>query len=236
MSTIVKSIFSSKAYQSFLEAEPQDPQSSGTADAVKCNGIAASGEKDAQTMSPTQDNHYQPTNNASSTRLAAKCHPDADAVCAELDAFFAQNWPWANDRAREEFLKTDCNRWACWALPLARSDRILDTVKVNTLLFLLDDVAEGMSLENGKALYKRLIPIAQGKVQPDRTDPYEWITYDVWASMRAVDEALTEAVLQGALLCVRAQVDDERNRCTGMRALLLQRYKEGGVACVSTFV
>lgn len=138
MSTIVKSIFSSKAYQSFLEAEPQDPQSSGTADAVKCNGIAASGEKDAQTMSPTQDNHYQPTNNASSTRLAAKCHPDADAVCAELDAFFAQNWPWANDRAREEFLKTDCNRWACWALPLARSDRILDTVKVNTLLFLLD--------------------------------------------------------------------------------------------------
>lgn len=138
MPTIVKSIFSSKAYQSFLEAEPQDHQSSGTADVGKGNGIAASGEEDAQTMSPTQDNYYQPTNNASSTRFAAKCHPDADAICAELDAFLAQNWPWANDRAREEFLKTDCNRWACWALPLARSDRILDTVKVNTLLFLLD--------------------------------------------------------------------------------------------------
>lgn len=110
MSAIVKSIFSSKAYQSFLEAKPQDHQPSGTADVGKGNGIAASGEKDPPTMSPTQDNYYQPTNNASSTRFAAKCHPDADAVCAELDAFFPQNWPWANDRAREEFLKTDCNR------------------------------------------------------------------------------------------------------------------------------
>ncbi|KAL8867311.1 MAG: hypothetical protein Q9198_008564, partial [Flavoplaca austrocitrina] len=71
-----------------------------------------------------------------------------------------------------------------------------------------------------------------GKVQPSWTDAYEWITYDAWAKMRAVDEALTESVLRGALLCVRAQVDEERNRCTGMRALLHQRYKEGGVGYV----
>lgn len=91
------------------------------------------------------------------------------------------------------------------------------------------DVAENMSLEAGKALYKRLIPIAKGNVLPDRTDAYEWITYDVWASMRAVDEVLTEAALQDAILCVNAQVDPARNSCAGMGSLLKQRYKEGGV-------
>lgn len=84
------------------------------------------------------DHYYKPTNQASSTRFAAKCHPDADAVCAELDAFFAEHWPWPNESSREAFLKTDCSRWACWAFPLARSDRILHVVKATVLFFLLD--------------------------------------------------------------------------------------------------
>ena len=84
-------------------------------------------------------------------------------------------------------------------------------------------------MEEGKALYKRLIPIAKGKILPDRTNAYEWITYDVFASMRAVDEELTEIVFQGALLCVNAQVDQGRNSIVGMGALLKQRYKEGGI-------
>lgn len=50
------------------------------------------------------------------------------------------------------------------------------------------DVAEDMSLEEGKRLYKRLIPIAMGKRLPNRSDPYERITYDVWTSMRACDK------------------------------------------------
>ncbi|KAL8903875.1 MAG: hypothetical protein Q9207_003646 [Kuettlingeria erythrocarpa] len=207
-------------------------------------------ENGAQFITLTPDNrYYQPTNQASSTRFAAKCHRDADAVCTEIDAFFAEHWPWPKESAREAFLKTDTSRWACWALSLARNDRILHVVEATVLFFLLDgrcfpllaaiwryrrlllvvpivqdtkanfrstDI-EGMSLEDGKALY----------------DPYEWIIYDVWVKLRAGDEDLAESLLQGALLCVRAQVDEARNQCTGMRALLHQRYKEGGERFVS---
>ena len=91
------------------------------------------------------------------------------------------------------------------------------------------DAAENMTLQDGKAFYQRLILLAKGKALPNREDPYEWITYDTFATMRAVNEAQTEAVLQDAILCVTAQVDDARNHCVGMGALLKQRYKEGGV-------
>lgn len=73
-----------------------------------------------------------------------QCHPRADAVCAELDSFFIQHWPFKSQEERNRFLNSQTNRFACWALPLADDDRLLDTVKVNTLLFLLDDVAEDM--------------------------------------------------------------------------------------------
>lgn len=81
---------------------------------------------------------YTPQNDPPLSRLATKCHPRADQVCTELDAFFSKHWPWENERARAKFLATDTNRWACWVLPLAKDDRIFDSVKVNTLFFLLD--------------------------------------------------------------------------------------------------
>ena len=85
-----------------------------------------------------------------------------------------------------------------------------------------------MSLEEGKAFYKNLIPIAMGKKLPNRSDPYEWITYDTLATMRACDKELADQVLQGALLCLTAQVDSERLACPDMASLLRHRIKEGG--------
>lgn len=81
---------------------------------------------------------YVPEDHPPPSRFDLKCHPRADEVCAELDAFFATYWPWPNEKARQKFLDSDTNRWACWSLPLVRDDRVLDSVKVNTLLFLLD--------------------------------------------------------------------------------------------------
>ena len=86
-----------------------------------------------------------------------------------------------------------------------------------------------MSLEDGKAFYMRLILLAQGKAVPNRENAYEWITYDLFASMRAVDEEQTKSVIKDAILCVTAQVDPARQKCVGMGQLLRQRYKEGGV-------
>lgn len=176
---------------------------------------------------------YKPDSQPLPSRFDLKCHPRVREVCAELDEFFGTYWPWENEAARREFLDSDTNEWGCWAMPLLRDDRVVDTVRVNTLLFLLDDVAENMSLSDGKAFYHRLVQLAKGKELPDRANPYEWITYDTFAGMRAVDEYLTNAVLQDAILCVEAQVDEARNSCTSMGDLLRQRYKEGGVRFVA---
>ena len=81
---------------------------------------------------------YTPNNLPPPTRFAVKCHPRADEVCSELDDFFSKHWPWENEQAREKFVVSDTNRWACWALPLAKDDRILDATKLLTLFFLLD--------------------------------------------------------------------------------------------------
>ena len=98
------------------------------------------------------------------------------------------------------------------------------------LTFFSTDVAEAMDLEEGKMLYKKLIPIAMGKKLPNRSDPYEWITYDVFTSMRACDEELADQVFRGALVCITGQVDSGRLTCSDMGSLLRQRTREAGCA------
>ena len=102
--------------------------------------------------------------------------------------------------------------------------------RIRELIKFLIDVAEDMSVEEGKKLYKRLIPIAMGKKLPDRKDPYEWIIYDVFTSMRACDKELADQVLREAMVCITAQVDTVRHACPDMGTLLRQRIKEGGCA------
>ena len=81
---------------------------------------------------------YNPDARPPPTVFPITYHPQADHVCAELDAFFYRYWPWKSEAAREHFLRSEINRWACLAFPLAREDRIMEACRVNTLLFLLD--------------------------------------------------------------------------------------------------
>ena len=81
---------------------------------------------------------YVPSNKPPLTNFDVQCHPRADAVCAELDSFFMKHWPFKSQKERNRFFTSQTNRWACYAFPMADDDRLVDTVKVNTLLFLLD--------------------------------------------------------------------------------------------------
>lgn len=112
-------------------SEPDDIREHPTAVSPPVNGAHA-------VSSARRKDHYQPVDDAYSTRFATKCHPDAAAVRAELDAFFGEHWPWPSDNAREKFLEADLHGFVCWAYPFARSDRIVDSAKVMTLFFLLD--------------------------------------------------------------------------------------------------
>lgn len=81
---------------------------------------------------------YSPHDVPPPTRFGIKSHSKTDQVCAKLDSYFLKHWPFENEKAKAKFSRTQTNRWACLALPLVDDDRILDCVKVNTLLFLLD--------------------------------------------------------------------------------------------------
>ncbi|KAL8713549.1 MAG: hypothetical protein Q9220_002411 [cf. Caloplaca sp. 1 TL-2023] len=203
-------------------------------------------ELEKQVAKMRKEPGYQQVDIPPPTMFPIKCHPRTDEICAQLDDYFYKNWPWKDEAAGQKFLRSETNRWACLALPNAKDDRIYDSVRVNTLLFLLDgleinpllfisraDVAEDMSMAEGQDLYKRLIPLALGKAIPNRADPYEWITYDTWKSMRAKDPELTEVVWQGALLCIMAQVDEARMKCADLGSLLKHRAKEAGIAFVA---
>ena len=81
---------------------------------------------------------YTPDDKPAPSRLEVICHPRAEEVCAELDAFFGTYWPWPNEKARQKFFAADVNKWGCWSLPLVKDERMILSVKVNTILFLLD--------------------------------------------------------------------------------------------------
>ncbi|KAL8950081.1 MAG: hypothetical protein Q9222_003865 [Ikaeria aurantiellina] len=190
-------------------------------------------ELDRQVSKMRKQPAYKQVDIPPPTMFPIKGHPQTDEVCAQLDDYFYKNWPWKDEATGQKFLRSETNKWTCLALPNARDDRIYDSVRVVTLLFLLDDVAEDLSISEGQALYKRLVPLALGKALPNRADPYEWMTYDTFKSMRAMDAELTEVVWQGALLCIMAQVDEARTKCPDMGSLLKHRAKEAGIAFVA---
>ncbi|KAL8753316.1 MAG: hypothetical protein Q9199_005139 [Rusavskia elegans] len=190
----------------------------------------------AQAIPLVRKGHYHPVDSAYLTRFEAKCHPDADAVCSEVDAFFTEHWPWPSESARKAFLETECARWICWVYPYAKKDRIVVVTKVGVLFFLLDgvlpDVWEALSPHESKAMFKRFLPIVEGRVQPVRTNPYEWILYDLRAMMRAINEDLAESVSREMAVWANAQVDQGRNNFRGMGAFLQLRCRDSGSGCV----
>ena len=86
-----------------------------------------------------------------------------------------------------------------------------------------------MDVQEGKTFYKKLIAIAKGKIEPDEGNAVQRVTYEIWQSLRTKDEKLADDVLDGAILCLQAQVDERRLSCTNMKKLLEYRGEEGGV-------
>ena len=84
---------------------------------------------------------YVPCNKPPPSIFGVQCHPRADAVCAELDSFFLKNWPWKTQKDKDRFFASQANRWSCYAFCMADDDRLVDTTKMNTVLFLLDGMS-----------------------------------------------------------------------------------------------
>ena len=102
-------------------------------------------------------------------------------------------------------------------------------MKVNRLILHLD-LLEDMSFVAGKAYNEKLMPISRGDVLPDRNVPVEYITYDLWESMRACDRKLADEILEPVFTFMRAQTDPRRKDTMELGAYLEYRERDVGKA------
>ncbi|TGJ88397.1 hypothetical protein E0Z10_g326 [Xylaria hypoxylon] len=163
-------------------------------------------------------------------------HPRADEVSREVDGYFLNHWSFPNPKAERVFVNAGFSRVTCLYFPLAKDGRIGFACRLLTLLFLVDDILEDLSFEDGSAYNEKLIPIARGDVAPDRSIPVEYITYDLWESMRACDKELADEVLEPTFTFMRAQTDKVRMSITELGHYLEYREKDVGKALLSSLM
>ncbi|OBR10835.1 aristolochene synthase [Colletotrichum higginsianum IMI 349063] len=164
------------------------------------------------------------------------CHPLVDPVTAEVDAWFLDNWSFPNEKARKKFVAAGFSKVTCLYFPLAKDDRIAFACRLLAILFLIDDLLEYMSLEEGKAYNDKLMPLARGEAQPDRTIPVEAMFYDLWASMREKDQHLADQVLEPTFVFMRAQTEGIRTEITELGQYLQYRERDVGKALLSALM
>ncbi|KAK2017796.1 Aristolochene synthase in complex with 12,13 Difluorofarnesyl diphosphate [Colletotrichum eremochloae] len=167
---------------------------------------------------------------------APVCHPLVDPVTAEVDAWFLDNWAFPNEKARKKFVAAGFSKVTCLYFPFAKDDRIAFACRLLAILFLIDDLLEHMSLEEGKAYNERLMPLARGDAQPDRTIPVEAMFYDLWASMREKDQHLADQVLEPTFVFMRAQTEGIRTEITELGQYLQYRERDVGKALLSALM
>ncbi|KAL2829465.1 Aristolochene synthase [Aspergillus cavernicola] len=165
-----------------------------------------------------------------------RCQPLVEQVTKEVDDYFLEHWPFPNDKARAKYVNAGFSRVTCLYFPLALDDRIHFACRLLTLLFLIDDLLEYMSFEEGSAYNEKLIPISRGDVLPDRNVPVEYITYDLWESMRAHDREMADEILEPVFTFMRAQTDRTRAQPMGLGRYLEYRERDVGKALLGALM
>ncbi|KAI0474768.1 Aristolochene synthase in complex with 12,13 Difluorofarnesyl diphosphate [Xylaria cf. heliscus] len=158
------------------------------------------------------------------------------AVISEVDGYFLKHWPFQGTQAREKFVNAGFSRVTCLYFPKALDDRIHFACRLLTILFLIDDQLEHMSLEEGKAYNERIMETARGDVLPDRTIPAEYIFYDLWESMRAYDLEMANEVLEPVFVFMRSQTDPVRLKPMNLEEYLEYRERDVGKALLGALM
>ncbi|KAM5465930.1 (+)-aristolochene synthase ts1 [Microsporum audouinii] len=164
------------------------------------------------------------------------CHPRVTEVTREVNDYFLAHWDFPSEKSRKKFVAADFPGVTCLYFPKALDDRISFACRLLTVLFLIDDLLEFMSLEEGSAYNEKLIPISRGDVLPDRSVPVEYITYDLWESMRAHDRSMANEILEPVFVFMRAQTDRTRIRPMGLGSYLEYRERDVGKALLAALM
>lgn len=164
------------------------------------------------------------------------CHPLVDSVSKEVEDYFLENWDFGDEKARKKFVAAGFSRVTCLYFPKALDDRIHFACRLLTVLFLIDDVLEHMSFAEGSAYNEKLIPISRGDVLPNRSEPAEYILYDLWESMRAHDKEMADIILEPVFVFMRAQTDKIRSTPMGLGKYFEYREKDVGRALLAALM
>lgn len=98
-------------------------------------------------------------------------HPNADEIIAEVDAYFLEHWNFPNEKARKTFVNAGFSRVTSLYFPLSQDDRLHYACRLLTVLFLIDDLLEDMSFDDGEKYNENLITLSRGDALPDRECP-----------------------------------------------------------------
>ncbi|KAI0550322.1 aristolochene synthase [Xylaria curta] len=168
--------------------------------------------------------------------LKPSWHHNMDQIIREVDQYFLDHWNFVSDKERKKFVLAGFSRVTCMYFPMANDDRIASACKLLTVLFLIDDLLEDMSFEDGAAYNNSLMPIMRGEQQPNRDIPAEAIMYDLWEDMRALNYDLANEILEPTFVFMRAQTDYERKNINGFGSYLIYRERDVGKALLSALM
>ncbi|PLB51669.1 terpenoid synthase [Aspergillus steynii IBT 23096] len=187
-------------------------------------------ERDRQLM-PTLTQDHPPA-----SLFVPDIHPNVIAVSTEVNEYFLQRWPFRNDAERAKFRAAGFSRMTCLYFPRALQDRIPFACRLVTLLFLVDDLLEEISLQEGSEYNERLIAISRGDISPDRTVPVQAITHEVWEDMRACDKVLADDLLEHVSIFMRAQTEKARLTICELGKYLNYRERDVGQGLLSALL
>ncbi|KAI1208436.1 Aristolochene synthase from penicillium Roqueforti [Annulohypoxylon truncatum] len=155
------------------------------------------------------------------------CHPLYTEVSTSVNQWFLENWDFPNEDARKKFVRAGFSHATCSYFPKSLDDRIGLACKLLSILFLIDDQLEHLSLSDGAAYNEHLMPLCKGEALPNHNSPVEWMMYSIWEEMRQCNESLANGVLEPVFTFMRAQTSPERLTVKELGPYL--RYRQGDV-------
>jgi aristolochene synthase len=155
------------------------------------------------------------------TTFTARKHPHTDEVVKQVNDFFLEHWPFKNDMQRKRFVDEGYAWFVCINCPMSLDERMHWGCRLLTTGFLIDDLLDRMSVQEGVAHQAKVIECARGNLLPDRSIPSQWIMYDLFEDMRAVDKQLADELLEPTIDFLIAQADGNR-----MKPMNLKEYFE----------
>jgi aristolochene synthase len=153
------------------------------------------------------------------TIFTARKHPNTNEVVKHVNNFFLEHWPFKNDKQRERFVDEGYAWFVCINCPMSLDERMHWGCRLLTTGFLIDDLLDRMSVEEGVAHQVKVVGCARGNLLPDRNIPAQWIMYDLFEEMRAVDKQLADELLEPTIDFLVAQADGDR-----MKPMNLKEY------------